>query len=76
MLPLFLCEVNMEEGTYQTSVTCTKYTDGQYGCSVTGKSATPREMDFTREIETMKPDCKSRKAKFVNDFIILKRENV
>lgn len=69
----------MEEdigGSYQTSVTCTKYTDGQYGCSVTGKLATTGEMDFTREIETMKPNSKSRKAKFVNDFIILKRENV
>ena len=80
MLPLFLCEVKMEEdhtdGTYQTSVTCTKYTGGQYGCSVTGKPITVENIEEARNIGTAQPDSKTRKFHFLSDFIIFKRENI
>ncbi len=80
MLPLFLCEVIMEEdntdGTFQTSVTCTKYTNGQYGCAVVGKRISDEMIDDARDIGTAIQDSTTRKFHYVSDFIIFKRGSV
>ena len=58
------------------SETNTLYTKGQYGCSVKGSVKTGAEMDEVRRRGTVRPERKTHKLHYTNDFMIFKRENL
>ncbi|AQT28118.1 hypothetical protein pVa21_177 [Vibrio phage pVa-21] len=58
------------------SETNTIYTNGQYGCSVKGKTKTEAEMDEFRHYGTIRPERKTHKSHYSNDFVIFRRENL
>lgn len=58
------------------SETNTIYTNGQYGCSVKGKTKTVAEMDEFRYYGTIRPERKTHKSHYSNDFVIFRRENL
>lgn len=58
------------------SETNTLYTNGQYGCSVKGSVKTEAEMAEFRRYGTVRPERKTHKSHYTNDFVIFKRENL